>query len=62
MSDTVDRVVTPEFADADQPESNIRPQTLSAFIGQKSVRENLAVFINAAKTRGEALDLSLIHI
>jgi len=60
MSGAPDRVVTPEFADADQPENNIRPQTLGAFIGQKTVRENLAVFISAAKTRGEALDHTLL--
>ena len=60
MSDPSDRAVTPEFVDADQPESNIRPQTLSAFIGQKAVCENLDVFINAAKTRGEALDHTLL--
>ena len=60
MSVAPDRAVTPEFADADQPENNIRPQTLDAFIGQKAVRENLAVFISAAKTRGEALDHTLL--
>ena len=60
MSIVPDRAVTPEFADADQPENNIRPQTLDAFIGQKAVRENLAVFISAAKTRGEALDHTLL--
>src|SRR5579859_7193096 len=37
-------------------DTTLRPQALSEFIGQKSVRENLAVFINAARTRGEALD------
>jgi Holliday junction DNA helicase RuvB len=37
-------------------DTTLRPQNLTEFIGQKSVRENLAVFINAARTRGEALD------
>jgi len=47
-----ERLVDPTGA----ADSTLRPQNLSEFIGQKSVRENLAVFINAARTRGEALD------
>jgi Holliday junction DNA helicase RuvB len=47
-----DRLVDPTGA----ADSALRPQNLNEFIGQKSVRENLAVFINAARTRGEALD------
>src|ERR1700744_5809618 len=47
-----ERLVDPTAA-ADQ---TLRPPALSEFIGQKSVRENLGVFINAARTRGEALD------
>ncbi|MDW6021903.1 Holliday junction branch migration DNA helicase RuvB [Mesorhizobium sp. BAC0120] len=39
--------------DADAP---LRPQSLDEFIGQKAARENLKVFVEAAKTRGEALD------
>ena len=35
---------------------NLRPQYLSDFIGQKKVRENLDVFIKAAKERREPLD------
>jgi len=34
----------------------LRPQTIDDFIGQKQVRENLKIFIAAAKSRGEALD------
>jgi len=34
----------------------LRPKTLDEFIGQKSARENLRVFIDAAKSRGDALD------
>ena len=47
-----ERLVDPTGA----ADSTLRPQNLGEFIGQKSVRENLAVFINAARTRGEALD------
>ncbi|HAT34924.1 MAG TPA: Holliday junction branch migration DNA helicase RuvB [Rhodospirillaceae bacterium] len=60
MSGTADRVVTPDFAEADRPENTLRPQGLGEFIGQKTVRENLSVFISAAKTRGEALDHTLL--
>jgi len=42
-------------------ESSIRPLALSEFVGQKQVRENLAVFIAAARARGEALDHVLFH-
>ncbi|GBD48412.1 Holliday junction branch migration DNA helicase RuvB [Methylopila sp. Yamaguchi] len=37
-------------------EASIRPQTLADFTGQRQARENLSVFIQAAKARGEALD------
>ena len=38
----------------------MRPQGLIDFIGQKIVRENLSVFVNAAKKRSEALDHTLL--
>ncbi|HEX4505163.1 MAG TPA: Holliday junction branch migration DNA helicase RuvB [Alphaproteobacteria bacterium] len=47
-----ERLVDPTGA----ADTTLRPQALGEFIGQKSVRENLGVFINAARTRGEALD------
>ena len=59
MTAAIDRVVEPAFGGGDAPESSLRPQTLDEFIGQKIVRENLAVFIAAAKSRGEALDHTL---
>ncbi len=40
----------------DTVEASLRPQVLDAFIGQEKVRANLSVFIEAAKTRGDALD------
>ena len=39
----------------------LRPQTLDAFIGQAEARSNLAVFIESAKRRGEAMDHALFH-
>ena len=52
------RVVTPEATPGDL-ETSLRPQVLSDFIGQREARENLTVFISAARSRGEALDHTL---
>ena len=45
----------------DAPEAALRPQTLAEFTGQKASRDNLAVFIAAARARGESLDHVLLH-
>ncbi len=42
-------------------ESNIRPLTLSEYIGQTAIKENIKIFIEAAKQRGEALDHVLLY-
>jgi Holliday junction DNA helicase RuvB len=44
-----------------QSESRLRPQTLDEFVGQAKVKENLAVFIEAAKQRAEPLDHVLLY-
>jgi Holliday junction DNA helicase RuvB len=49
------RLVTPESR-GDDMDASLRPQRLSAFIGQDKARANLAVFIEAAAAREEALD------
>ena len=49
---------TPE-RQPDDPDAALRPKTLKEFIGQEAARENLSVFIAAAKTRGEAMDHTL---
>ena len=54
MSDQ-DRVVSPK-ASGEDSELSLRPQALSDFIGQQQLRANLKVFIEAAKSRDEALD------
>ncbi len=51
-----DRLVTPERAEEDSLESSLRPKVLAEFVGQQQARENLSVFIKAAKARQEALD------
>ncbi|NLC18674.1 MAG: Holliday junction branch migration DNA helicase RuvB [Clostridiales bacterium] len=51
------RVITTEFTDEDQKlEGNLRPQLLTDYIGQTKVKENLKVYIEAAKQRKESLD------
>jgi Holliday junction DNA helicase RuvB len=49
------RLVAPEAAEEDL-ETSLRPKRLADFVGQAQARENLSVFIEAAKTRGEPLD------
>ncbi len=56
-----DREVSPRRSDEDAAEASLRPQSLADFIGQKASRENLAIFIEAARHRGEALDHVLLH-
>ena len=53
--------LSPLRAPEDAAEASLRPQTLAEFIGQRASRENLAVFIQAARARGEALDHVLLH-
>ena len=45
----------------DSGEVSLRPRTLDEYIGQEKAKENLRVFIQAAKMRGEALDHVLLH-
>ncbi|MEI4484035.1 MULTISPECIES: Holliday junction branch migration DNA helicase RuvB [unclassified Phyllobacterium] len=54
MSDA-SRLITPEKRGEDL-DTSLRPQTLADFVGQAAARANLKVFIEAAKSRGEALD------
>ena len=50
------RIVDREFTEEDFLEKTLRPQGLDDFIGQAHLKENLKVFIKAAKERGESLD------
>jgi len=54
-------MVAPEQKAEDSPELSLRPLALGEFIGQQKLRENLAVFIQAARHRGEALDHALFY-
>src|ERR671932_2916051 len=52
---TDERLTTPNRRPEDL-DAALRPKTLDEFVGQKAARENLRVFIQAAKARGDALD------
>ena len=52
---TDSRLLTPEKRE-DDADLSLRPLSLADFTGQKAARANLQVFINAAKSRGDALD------
>src|SRR4051794_29222869 len=54
--DAAPRTVTAEQGEGDSPEASIRPLALDEFVGQRQLRDNLRVFIEAAKARREALD------
>jgi len=57
-----DRVITPQREEEDLPiEGSLRPRTLAEYIGQEKVKENLEVFIAAARGRSEPLDHVLFH-
>jgi Holliday junction DNA helicase RuvB len=56
VNDAAPRVIAPEQDQQDAPEASIRPLALDEFVGQRQLRDNLRVFIEAAKSRREALD------
>lgn len=56
-----DRIITKEKLDEDYEEMNIRPETLKDYIGQSEVKENLDIFMKAAKMRDEPLDHTLLY-
>ncbi len=51
-----ERLVTALQRDEDMTDKALRPRDLDSFVGQAQARANLSVFIEAARTRGEALD------
>ncbi len=57
-----ERIVTGEqFEDEEEIEFSLRPQWLAQYIGQTTAKENLAIFIEAAKLRNEPLDHVLLY-
>ncbi|HEY4619255.1 MAG TPA: Holliday junction branch migration DNA helicase RuvB [Nitrospirota bacterium] len=57
-----DRIITAQLDEEEKRyEATLRPPTLSEYIGQEKVKDNLNIFIEAAKRRGEALDHVLFY-
>ena len=56
-----ERLIDAEQAPTDRQDNTLRPQALEEFVGQRQLRENLKVFIEAARGRQEALDHVLFH-
>src|ERR1700729_1638070 len=56
MTETVARIQTPYLVAEDELDRSLRPRSLEEFVGQQPLREQLAVAIEAASARGEALD------
>ena len=58
---TPERLVAGQTVREDGPDVGLRPQGLAEFVGQRAEKENLRIFIEAARQRGEALDHVLFH-
>jgi len=57
----MDRIITEEELVEDSFEKNIRPDSLTEYVGQSEVKENLEIFIKASKLREETLDHVLLY-
>ena len=57
----MERIITNEMLDEDITDDNIRPQSLTEYVGQEEVKENIRIFIEAAKMRNEPLDHVLLY-
>ena len=58
-----DRIISPELENTGEErlENSLRPKTLEEYIGQDKIKENMKIYIEAAKKRGEALDHVLLY-
>jgi Holliday junction DNA helicase RuvB len=62
IGNTAERIVSAQAFDEDaRIEASVRPQRLDEYIGQKRVKENIQIAIEAARSRGEALDHVLLY-
>jgi Holliday junction DNA helicase RuvB len=57
----MERIIDIEEKEEDMFEQNIRPESLDEYVGQTEIKENLRVFIKAAKMRNEPLDHVLLY-
>ena len=57
-----DRIVTTSYSPEDSDtESSLRPKTIEEYVGQEKAKENLKIYIDAARLRGESLDHVLLY-
>ena len=56
-----ERMVSSMLTNRDENENTLRPKTLSEYAGQDKVKDKLSVYIEAARSRGEALDHVLLY-
>ena len=58
-----DRIISPELENTGEErlENSLRPKTLDEYIGQDKIKENMKIYIEAAKKRGEPLDHVLLY-
>lgn len=56
-----ERIVTSTFTGEDENEVTLRPKSMDEYIGQEKAKENLSIFISAAKQRGDQLDHVLLY-
>jgi len=62
MQRSPQRIVSGQAFDEDaRIEASVRPQRLADFIGQSRVKENISIAVEAARSRGEALDHVLLY-
>lgn len=63
MNNEENKIISPELEDGQEEnlELSLRPQTLNEYIGQNKVKENMKIYIEAAKKRGEPLDHCLFY-
>lgn len=61
FEETEERVVSQKVTSNDTAENSLRPKLLDEYIGQEKVKDNLSIFMEAAKSRGECLDHCLLY-
>ena len=56
-----ERILSPDNLYQDEDDISLRPQSIKDYVGQKTLKENLEIFIQAAKMRDESLDHVLLY-
>ncbi|MEG2541359.1 MAG: AAA family ATPase, partial [Clostridia bacterium] len=59
--DEENRIVSSLIIEEDEVENTLRPRTMTDYVGQAKIKQNLEVYISAAKERGDALDHVLLY-